>query len=148
MTRRIIYLFIAGFFLVTGTSAQNPNVERLNAYKIGFITKRLNLTPQEAEKFWPEYNEYQEMKYKIQRERQDINKNFNQNENIMSDQEMVKAAERIIDLQVNEATLAKEFHDKVKAILSPYKVLRLYQAENQYRMQLLKELQERKQLKN
>ena len=61
---------------------------------------------------------------------------------------MIKAADRIIELQVSEAALAKDFHEKVKTILSPYKVLRLYQAENQYRMQLLKELQERKQLKN
>jgi hypothetical protein len=31
--------------------------ERLELYSIQFITKKLNLTPAEAEKFWPVYNE-------------------------------------------------------------------------------------------
>ncbi len=31
--------------------------ERLELFSIQFITKKLNLTPTEAEKFWPVYNE-------------------------------------------------------------------------------------------
>jgi hypothetical protein len=31
--------------------------ERLELFSIQFITKKLNLTPAEAEKFWPLYNE-------------------------------------------------------------------------------------------
>ena len=31
--------------------------ERLELFSIQFITKKLNLTPAEAEKFWPVYNE-------------------------------------------------------------------------------------------
>ena len=31
--------------------------ERLESFRIQFITKKLNLTPAEAEKFWPVYNE-------------------------------------------------------------------------------------------
>jgi hypothetical protein len=138
---------IPALIFLTELSAQNPNLERLNAYKIGFITKRLNLTSQEAEKFWPVYNENQEKKNKIQRERMEINRNFNQNELNMSDKEMSEAADKIVNLEMREAELAQEFHGKIKTVLSPVKVLRLYQAENQYRMQLLKELQEKNQTK-
>lgn len=34
--------------------------ERLESYRIQFITKKLDLTPAEAEKFWPLYNEQKE----------------------------------------------------------------------------------------
>ena len=34
--------------------------ERLELFSIQFITKKLNLTPAEAEKFWPVYNEQKE----------------------------------------------------------------------------------------
>ena len=33
--------------------------EDIKAMKIGFITNELNLTPDEAQKFWPVYNEFQ-----------------------------------------------------------------------------------------
>ena len=38
--------------------AQNGN--RLEALKIAYITKRLDLSPEEAQKFWPIYNQYAE----------------------------------------------------------------------------------------
>jgi hypothetical protein len=62
----------------------------------------------------------------------------------MSDKEMIEAADRLISLEVREASLTQDFHNKIKSVLPPVKVLRLYQSENQYRLQLLKELQERR----
>ncbi len=137
----IMIIFGLGSIYVTG---QNPNRERLNAYKVAFFTKRLNLTPREAEIFWPVYNEYQEAKNKIQLERIGINRNFNMNELNLSEKDMIEAGDRIVDLEVHEANLTRDFHTRVKEILPPVKIMRLYQAENLYRQQLLKELQERR----
>jgi hypothetical protein len=148
MKRNIVVFTILVTFCAINLTAQNANRQRLDAYKIALFTKRLNLTSQEAEKFWPVYNEYQDMKNKIQLERQEINRNFNQNGLNMSDKELSEAGDRFVSLEVREAALAQEFHGKIKKILSPVKVLRLYQAENQYRIQLLNELQERKQVRN
>jgi len=142
--------FLSATLLIFCTSylaAQNVARERLDAYKIAFFTKRLNLTSHEAEKFWPVYNEFQVNKNKIQIERQELNRYFNQNELNMSDREMIEAGDKLVGLEVREAALAQEFHNKIKTVLSPVKVLRLYQAENQYRLQLLKELQERREVR-
>ena len=68
MKRIVIFLFAIIMFPVLRTGAQNPNMEKLNNYKIGFFTKKLNLTSGEAEKFWPVYNEYQGQKNLIQTE--------------------------------------------------------------------------------
>ena len=148
MKRKIGVFAILAIFCTVNISAQNANRERLEAYKIAFFTKRLNLTPGEAEKFWPLYNEYQETKSRIQLERQELNRNFNQNGLNMNDREMTEAGDRLIGLEVREAALAQEFHNKIKTVLTPAKILRLYQAENQYRLQLLKELQERREERN
>jgi hypothetical protein len=39
-------------------SPKNPWAGQLEAAKTAFITTRLRLTPEEAEKFWPIYNQY------------------------------------------------------------------------------------------
>jgi len=148
MKRKIIVFTIFVTLCVMNISAQNANRQRLDAYKIAFFTKRLNLTSREAEKFWPVYNEYQDNKNKIQIERRELNRNFNQNELNMSEREMTEAGDRFVGLEVREAALAQEFHTRIKTILSPVKILRLYQAENQYRQQLLNELRNRNQVRN
>ncbi|MCX6261478.1 MAG: hypothetical protein NTY95_11740 [Bacteroidia bacterium] len=72
----------------------------------------------------------------------------NQNELNMSEREMTEAGDKFVDLEVREAALAQEFHTRIKTILSPVKILRLYQAENQFRQQLLNELRDRNQVRN
>lgn len=53
-------LYIAAFLLLIAVAAANgqPNRhERIKAEKIAFITDELNLTPEEAQIFWPVYNQ-------------------------------------------------------------------------------------------
>ncbi len=131
------------------SAAQNQNnMEKLNAYRIAFFTRRMNLTQQEAEKFWPVYNDFQDKRNRIQQQRMSLNRSINQNELNMSEKELIEAGDKMIELQVQEAALAQEFHKKFKEILPPAKVIRLYQAENQYRLMLLNELRNRKPVRN
>ena len=118
------------------------------AEKSPFFTKSLNLSTQEAEKFWPVYNEFQNKRNEIQQERQLLNRQINQNAMTMSDTERSAAGDNLINLEVKEANLSLEYHRKFKEILPPAKVLRLYQAENQYRQQLLNELRDNRPQQN
>ena len=145
MKRVIIFLLIILTFPVIRTSAQNSNLEKLNNYKIAFFTKKLNLTEREAEKFWPVYNEYQSQRNSIQLDKIKLNRNFNLNESTLTDKQIEEMGDKYVDYLVQESNLAVDFHKKLKEILPPVKVIRYYQAENQYKVQLLNELQNSKQ---
>lgn len=123
-------------------SAQNTEMDRINAYKIAFFTRRLNLTPAEAEKFWPVYNEYDNKRIDLQKQRSETMRMINLQESKMSDAELLKSADRIVALQVDEALLTESLHKRLKEILPARKVIRVYQAENLFRNQLLNELRE------
>ena len=148
MKRAVLILIVLVVFPLIQVNAQNPNLDKLNAYKIAFFTRRMNLTSQEAEKFWPVYNEFQDKRNAIQSERQALNRNFNQNELNRTETELIEAGDKPVALQVQEAALAQEYQKKFKEILAPAKIIRLYQAENQYRLQLLNELKDNQPLRN
>jgi hypothetical protein len=145
MKRIVIFLMIMLIIPLMRIGAQNSNLEKLNSFKIGFFTKKLNLTSEEAEKFWPVYNEYQRQKNLIQLDKIAIIRNFNQNENSLKDNELTDMGDKLVADIVQESSLAATFHNKLKEVLSPAKVIRFYQAENQYKIQLLNELQSMKQ---
>jgi len=144
MKRTVISLF-ALLFLPALLLAQNPNRERIEAYRIAFFTQRLKLTPSEAEKFWPLYNDLQEKRAKIQAERAQLNLRLNQGADALRDKELTIMGDKLIELEVLDTELAVKFHAEIKAALPPMKVLRFYQAENQYKIMLLNQLQERRQ---
>jgi hypothetical protein len=125
MKRGASFLVALMVLSTAGIFAQNPGNERLDSYKIAFFTQRLKLTPSEAEKFWPIYNDYQERKAKIQQERIQLHKKFNQEALNLSDKEMTVMGDKLIELVVLEAELSMTFHQHLKAVLPPAKVLRL-----------------------
>jgi len=145
MKKGIVIVFILLILPVMKVASQNKKLDNFNNYKIGFFTKKLDLTPSEAEKFWPVYNEYQTQRNQIQLEKVSIIRNFNINETTMSDNQITELGDKLVLTISQESSLAVTFHKKLKAVLPPAKVIRFYQAENQYKAQLLNELQGMKQ---
>ncbi len=148
MRKIIIFLIVTFFLPLSGLVAQNnqnPGRERLNAFKIGFFTRKLNLTTGEAEKFWPIYDEYQKEKNLIQAQKVNLIRNFNQNESNLNDDQIREIDDKLVATFVSESTLEVSFHNKLKEVLPPAKVIRFYLVENQFKAQLLKELQNAKQ---
>lgn len=144
--KKLIF-FVSILLLISNlkSEAQDTNLEKLNNYKIGFFTKKLDLTSEEAVKFWPVYNEFQSQRNSIQLEKMKLNRNFNQNGSSLSDKQLSEMGDKYVDYLVQESNLSVEFHKKLKDVLPPAKVIRYYQAETQYKIQLLNELQNVKQ---
>jgi len=60
---------------------------------------------------------------------------------LVADPELYYPGDKYVDCLVQESNLAVSFHRKLKGVLPPVKVILYYQAENQYKIQLLNELQ-------
>ena len=73
-------LYILFFMTLLGVSAQGPEArKKIEAAKIALITERLDLTPEQAEKFWPIYREFGTKRKEIRRDLDAARKNFDPN---------------------------------------------------------------------
>ena len=59
--KKIIFLILLNAGLAIPALAQNNqrDFDRLQTYKVAFLSRKLNLTTEEAQKFWPIYNKYE-----------------------------------------------------------------------------------------
>gem|GEM_PF-116028 len=128
-----------------GQGAMQGDTEKLTAYKIAFFTRNLDLTTNEAEKFWPLYNDYSSRKSKLQADRLSLMRYTARNQSNMSEGEISSAAERLMQSFADESELVVTFNESLKMVLPPAKIIRLYHVENQYKQQLLRELNQRRQ---
>lgn len=136
-------------FITTALAAQGPgnrqqNRERIEAQKVAFITEKLELTPAEAQQFWPVYNEFDA-------KRRELNKDFKKAvdpDNIDIDKMSDKEAEELADQTLLHAQklldLRKEYHAKFKSILPPKKLLKLYDTEREFQKMLMDRLRDKK----
>jgi Spy/CpxP family protein refolding chaperone len=127
---------------VFGQSEIDEKQEKFQSQKIAFITNKLKLTPKEAQAFWPVYNEYDSRKQNINQSRLKAVVKFQTEGVIFTEKESAELADQYIILQKQEALLAEEFNAKFKSVLPASKVLKLYQAELQFKRELLKLLKQ------
>ena len=126
------YLLIISVFFgsLSFAYAQNGNgqrAEKIQELKIAFITQKLNLTPAEAEKFWPVYNEYNT-------EIKNIRVN-NRNGDVLDNEQ------KLLDIR-------KKYKPSFENILGPQRINELFNAEGQFRNILIQRLKNQRQQKN
>ena len=143
-------LFLAFLFNTFTVHAQNkdfgngPQHERINAQKIAFITDKLQLTPEEAQKFWPVYNQFNAQKGDLNRDFMKGVFKFRKNEEAMNDKEASELSDSYIRHAQQMVDLQKEYHFKLKEVLPPKKLLKLYNVDREFQRLLLQRLGERK----
>jgi hypothetical protein len=113
--------------------------EKFKAKKIAYITEAINLTPAEAEKFWPVYNEFEKKKFTIMQEHRDLEDSLKGKIEDLSDKEYIELSKKIVSFQKIEGDLFVEYNDKFLKILPPKKVVQLYIAEVEFKGFLLRE---------
>ncbi|MBM3445910.1 MAG: hypothetical protein FJX88_05205 [Bacteroidetes bacterium] len=91
-----LFIFLTCCSIASGSIAQNRaggaegrsmEAKKLQAMEMAFITKELNLTPDEAQKFWPVFNQYRN-------ELRSIAKNQTANDQLENQQKMLDVRKR------------------------------------------------------
>jgi hypothetical protein len=137
-------LFLA-FMITVSAFAQNVRdkaEDKIKIQRIAFMTQRLSLTETEAQQFWPIYNDYTQKLQQI-RKQPKSEKPVDELEN--ADVEKIIVGQ--FDRQTRELDLKKEYFQKLKTVISVKKIAKLYRAEKDFREELVRQLQEMRELK-
>ncbi|MCB9359765.1 MAG: hypothetical protein H6587_10895 [Flavobacteriales bacterium] len=118
-----------------------PDSEKLKAMKIAYLTEKLDLTPAEAEKFWPVYNEFQTKKEVIFKELKTLKRATKQDEDV-SDAKIEEILNKRIETKQKELNLEKEYLAKFKSVLPIQKVGEFYKAEENFKRELLRKMRD------
>jgi hypothetical protein len=132
------------FIIIAGASAQEDRFEKYKSIKVAYITDQINLTPDEAEVFWPVYNDFENKRNKIHEERIKLTEYFRKNSETLSEAEISKILGDYIGFYKAENELMIEYNNKLKQILSPVKVMKLHIAEIQFRHYLIEKIKEQR----
>jgi hypothetical protein len=114
--------------------------EQIEAIKVAFITKKLDLTTEEAQKFWPVYNNYQKELMELMKKRREFRQKTDiaPNDKINAD---LAYESKMLDLK-------KKYKKLYSRTIPSEKILLLYQAEREFREHLIKQLNHRRKSNN
>jgi len=136
----LILIILAGIIApLKGQIFDTDNLEgreRIATFKVGFLTKRMDLTRKEAQVFWPVYYDYESRKDKLAEKRKTALKKVNEEDSL---KEFLKT-----ELQLEQAKLELRgwLYEKLFEILPEHKVKAYYHAEREFKRKLLKIISE------
>ncbi len=123
MKKNVLILLITLTGFITTGLAQDG--ERLQALKIAYLTKKLDLSPEEAQRFWPIYNQYTTDIRTIRQEQKQKNGTE------------IEVEEKILNVR-------KKYSSELTKALSPDKVNTFFRSEKEFGNIIQRELQERR----
>lgn len=124
------------------TQSKSDKEQELKSQKIAFFTDKIGLTPEEAQIFWPVYNDYWAKKNRIIADRKEKMTYFADHSENMSNDEMIEYADQYIRYEMELAELLDEYHKEFKKILPINKVMKIYLADYEFKTYLLKKIRE------
>jgi len=146
---KILPLLIA--FISLNVIAQDGPIirkkkEQIKALKVAFITNELALTSDEAIKFWPLFNAFEEKQQEIKKQKLKgyLKRVDDGSFDNLSEKDATTMLAQMESTEDELYQLKKKFISNLKGIISPIKILKLKKAEENFNRKLLQQYRDRK----
>jgi len=144
--KRLTLIFIILFMFLSGFAQNKKAMEKIETARIALITERLELTPDQAEKFWPLYREYNVQRRQLRQEFRETRQGVDMKN--LTDEQSKELVQQAMELKQQELNLEKRYSERMTNVISAQQMLRLRNAEKDFQQMLLRRIQQQRQQQN
>lgn len=117
-------------------------MQEIKAQKTAFLTQRLDLSPAEAEKFWPVYNQF-DKELDANRKEMRAEHKAAKKDTDFTEAEASAAIDKEMAGRQKELDIRKKYAAEFKKTIGAVKTLKLGKAERDFRKELIKRFRDR-----
>ncbi|MES2811779.1 MAG: sensor of ECF-type sigma factor [Bacteroidota bacterium] len=120
-------------------------VERVKALRVAYISDKLNLTPDEAQKFWPVFNQFDERHFELQKQKRKLMGRLRpENASNLSEKETSQLMDEDDKLEGEIQSNRRQLVKNLQGIIPNQKILMLRQIEVEFKQKLLNQIKNRR----
>jgi hypothetical protein len=144
------YILVLAFLTISNTLFSQQFRQKVFLLKSSYITNVINLTPAEAEKFWPVYNLYtnkiHELKFELE---SSLNQQLLKKGSLetISEKEAAIYLSKMLETEQEIVTQKIKMNKELSKIISAKKMILLLKAEKDFNKRMLQEYGRRKGMK-
>ncbi len=119
-------------------------MQEIKSQKTAFLTQRMDLSPEEAQKFWPVYNQYDKEVDANRKEMREFHKTMKKDEEV-TEAEASAAIDKELAWRQKELDIRKKYASEFKKTIGAKKTMSLGKAERDFNKELIKRVRDRMQ---
>jgi hypothetical protein len=143
-TKFLLSLLLLFVSTVSFSQGFREKKEKVKALKVAFITDELNLTTEEAQRFWPIYNAFDDKQAELRHEKMKAILDRFEPGNVekLSEKDASSLLIQMEIIEENLFTLRKKFIRDLQGVLPAKKIIRLKKAEDEFNRKLLRQMRD------
>jgi hypothetical protein len=119
---------------------KNEKHKRMQSRKIAYISDNLELSPNQAELFWPMYNLYSSEMQSVLVNKKKALRNYNKNQSSMDNTELGFIIDGLLKVEKENLELKIKFLKQFSKIISNRQIIELHQSEEGFKKELLRKI--------
>ncbi|MBT8191183.1 MAG: hypothetical protein HKN67_11440 [Saprospiraceae bacterium] len=141
MKQITLLILLFGFTINIYSQDRREEVrDKIESRKIAYLSDKLDLSPEDAEKFWPVYNSYNK---EMQALRQEMRPLLKQED--ISDEEAAELLNKLLIHEKNILDIRQSYTDRFTRVLGPKRTLKFFRSDREFKERMLRGIGERKQ---
>jgi hypothetical protein len=143
-TKFLLSLLLLFVSTVSFSQGFREKKEKVKALKVAFITDELNLTTDEAQRFWPIYNAFDDKQAELRHEKMKAILDRFEPGNVekLSEKDASSLLIQMEIIEENLFALRKKFIRDLQGVLPAKKIIRLKKAEDEFNRKLLRQMRD------
>jgi hypothetical protein len=118
-------------------------IREIKAQKTAYLTTKLGLTPEEAQRFWPIYNEYDKVRDEHRRELRELVRAGRKNDQDLTETQAQEVLNKGLIVRQKELDLERTYKDRFVMSIGAVKTVELHKAERDFQREVLRRYRER-----
>ena len=135
--KKFYFIFLSVFLFVGVINAQEQDADRqqriaeYKAKRAAFISEKVSFAQEQADQFWPLYEEYQDKRMLLLRTFRVEMREFKEIES-PTDKDYKKIVDSDFEMKSKEMQLMQEYYSRFKKMLTSQQIYNLMQAEDEF----------------
>lgn len=141
------YIFLLFSFVVFNQSInaqEEERFDRIEAILVAHITKALDLSKEEAEKFWPIFNAFSKKEFELRTSQRKLVKSLNAKMETITDKEITDFNSKLDKLRDDLYKNENDLYKQLKGVILDKKILKLKIARENFQKHLLQKLRHKR----
>ena len=118
-------------------------IKEIKAQRSAYLTTKLSLTTEQAQSFWPIYNEFDAAREKLRKDMRGLHKQARDGEGGPTEAEAKDLLAKGLQFKEQELALERTYSDRFVKNIGAVKTLQLHKAERDFNKEVIKRYRER-----
>ncbi len=126
-----------------GPPLPEERMQEIKAQKSAYLTQKMSLLPEEAQRFWPIYNQMDEELGAARREHRTYMRELRDREAELTEKEANDLLDRELAMEEKQLAVKKKYDPQLRKAIGAQKLVQMHKAERDFHREVMKRFRDR-----